>query len=972
MLSTTKTKGVLFLASCLYDGVEDSNINQITTLLKNNNADPNFLLPIHGITPFHLAVGHKCKEFSEKVVKLFLYHGGNPNVKSCDGITPVHVAAAWGRIEVLELLLTNGGNPLCLDDDNQSPFHYALDGNYYDAIDILRKHIINNKQFNDDKGKDEMKVQIKLEKILINHGDVIAEFVPSEFDVTNELSHKTKRNIIFLEKSDNLRKFQQINSKNTEKISGSISTLPNLNTDNITFRRAQKCYAKKNVLSILPSNNSILDFKKKSEASKKISIDKPRNISNTYNIYEKNNESEKISTLLSQQKYLMKNSNEIDSFLLDTSIVSKSPNLKIRKKKINQVTKLNSLHENQIPNCKEKPLTVKNNNLTTNVRRPLNIMTPKTKYMNSTIKLETNRKQYKYTLDENTIQTSGKTLPISDYNISLSMGDIETTSNAINKKKLYKNITRNLDTIMYNENCKNNSNVIKNNSDEFKQSKFDYNNSCNRSKFTKLINNIDTILGFDKVKMTTQQLKNNKLRVQQDIKSQKIDLNVNIKDNDIMMSLESPESSHRSYQYQSKYNSDSNEKLIIWNELDEIYKNKEQTPPTSISILVNDSFTNLNTSKSSSSIEIEADRDLISSCSYSGVNRNPLEYPIRSSIESFISLDEEYAYVDAEKDIAFMERRFCVSSEAIDMNEAMHESAWFNRNDKFSSTPSRISSRSSSEFDRLVDHGEFIVSNASLRHQLIAFGDNPGPITPNTNRVYLKRLYKLKRSNLTNLCLAQLQNEINQKSSRISRALLSTNWMRNLQPYQDLEESVFHEYEKPDNNNKYRGGIARTSFNYLLLDPRITKNLPRNGRDLSLAERWEIFLKAIFYVGKGKNTRPMAHLYESHEIWNGKKHNDKSNEKIQRILNIWHEGKGVVCHQVFLHSMQEEAFIREAAMIDALGTKHLCNCNRGNYYGLAATMSNKTKKDLGKYLLYKTMEILMNDGERQIFPRNIE
>ncbi|KAK0163673.1 hypothetical protein PV327_007329 [Microctonus hyperodae] len=975
MLSTTKTKGVLFLASCLYDGIEDSNINQITTLLKNNDADPNFLLPIYGVTPFHLAVGHESKEFSEKVVKLFLDHGGNPNVKSSDGMTPVHVAAAWGRIEILQLLLMNGGDPLCVDDDNRTPFHYALDGNYYDSMGILRKYIVNNEQLNNDEANNKMMVQIKLEKILINSGDVIAEFVPLEFDLTNGSLYETEENIIFLEKSDTSRKFHQISSKNDETSSDFINTLPNLNTDNITFRRVQKCNIKKNIISTLPSDHSSFEFKKKNMASEEILIDKSRNISNIYNIYEKNNESERISPLISHQKYLMKNSNEIDQLLLDTSIVSKSSNFKITKKQMNKVIKLNSLHKNQTPNYKEKSITTKNINLTPKAPRSLNITTPKTKYTNSIIESETNQKQYKYTLDKNTIRTSGKTFFINDHDISLSMGNIKTNSNIINKKTLHKNMTRNSDAIKYNENCGNNSDVIKNNSDEFEQSKCHYNNSCNQSKFIKYINNTDHILGFDKVKMMTQQLKNNKLRVQQAIKSQKINLNVNIKENDITMSLKSLGSSHSnsvSYQYQSEYNSNSNEKSIIWNELYEIYKNEEQTPPTSISILVNDSFTNLNKSKSSSSIEVKADRNLISSCSYSRINRNPLESPIRSSIDSFISLDEEYTYIDADNDIAFMERRLCVSSETIDMNEAMYESAWLSRNDIFLNTPNRISSMSSDEFDKLVNHGEFIVSNNSLRHQLITFGDNPGPITPDTNRLYLKRLYKLKCANLTNSCSAQLHSEINQKSSKISRALLSTNWMNNLQAYRDLEESVFHEYEKPDDNKKYRGGIARTSFNYLLLDPRITKNLPRNGHDLSLDERWEMFLEAIFYVGKGKNTRPMAHLYESHEIWNGKKHNDKSNEKIQRILNIWHEGKGVVCHQVFLHSMQEEAFIREAAMIDVLGIKHLCNCNRGNYYGLAATMSHKNKKALGKYLLYKTMAILMNDGERQIFPRNIE
>lgn len=60
--------------------------------------------------------------------------------RSVDGLTPVHVAAAWGRVPVLELLLANGGDPHYLDDEGRSPFHYAFDGKYYKAIVVLGKY----------------------------------------------------------------------------------------------------------------------------------------------------------------------------------------------------------------------------------------------------------------------------------------------------------------------------------------------------------------------------------------------------------------------------------------------------------------------------------------------------------------------------------------------------------------------------------------------------------------------------------------------------------------------------------------------------------------------------------------------------------------------------------------------------------------------------------------------------------------
>ena len=41
--------------------------------------------------------------------------------------------------------------------------------------------------------------------------------------------------------------------------------------------------------------------------------------------------------------------------------------------------------------------------------------------------------------------------------------------------------------------------------------------------------------------------------------------------------------------------------------------------------------------------------------------------------------------------------------------------------------------------------------------------------------------------------------------------------------------------------------------------------------------------------------------------------------KIQKILDIWNSGSGVVCLQIFQNSIAVEALTREAAMIDAIG-----------------------------------------------------
>ncbi|KMQ94438.1 ankyrin repeat and lem domain-containing protein 1 [Lasius niger] len=163
---------------------------QVATLLLNKDADPNVLIPTHGVTPFHLVIGNDSEEFAEEVTKLFLRHGGDPNVRSNDGMTPVHVAAAWGRINILQLLLTNGGDPLCLDNDGRSPFHYAFDGKYFKAVTMLSNHC-ESIQDEDDKPKYNM----VLDKVLITNGDIIAEYVASKDTVSN-LDNMTMKNVL--------------------------------------------------------------------------------------------------------------------------------------------------------------------------------------------------------------------------------------------------------------------------------------------------------------------------------------------------------------------------------------------------------------------------------------------------------------------------------------------------------------------------------------------------------------------------------------------------------------------------------------------------------------------------------------------------------------------------------------------------------------------------------------------------------
>ncbi|NWU55439.1 ANKL1 protein, partial [Dromas ardeola] len=77
------------------------------------------------------------------------------------------------------------------------------------------------------------------------------------------------------------------------------------------------------------------------------------------------------------------------------------------------------------------------------------------------------------------------------------------------------------------------------------------------------------------------------------------------------------------------------------------------------------------------------------------------------------------------------------------------------------------------------------------------------------------------------------------------------------------ELALARQFDRPDRSRRWREGLLKSSFNYLLLDPRTTQDLPLRSHHLSPAECFRTFVKAIFYVGKGTRARPYCHLTEA-------------------------------------------------------------------------------------------------------------
>ena len=88
----------------------------------------------------------------------------------------------------------------------------------------------------------------------------------------------------------------------------------------------------------------------------------------------------------------------------------------------------------------------------------------------------------------------------------------------------------------------------------------------------------------------------------------------------------------------------------------------------------------------------------------------------------------------------------------------------------------------------------------------------------------------------------------------------------NITEFMKLEANMV-DYFLKKTNIRWREGNLKTSFIYLLIDPRISDNLPLVHKKIDRTEVWKRFLSSIFYVGKGKSSRPYSHLYDAIKLF---------------------------------------------------------------------------------------------------------
>ncbi|XP_054985692.1 ankyrin repeat and LEM domain-containing protein 1 isoform X2 [Sorex araneus] len=250
-------------------------------------------------------------------------------------------------------------------------------------------------------------------------------------------------------------------------------------------------------------------------------------------------------------------------------------------------------------------------------------------------------------------------------------------------------------------------------------------------------------------------------------------------------------------------------------------------------------------------------------------------------------------------------------------------------------------------------------SDLELLQGLRALGASPGPVTPFTRPHYLRRLREARTA-----CGSNFSGH----SPELAEALRTGQ----IPDAQEDEDALARQFERPDPSRRWREGVAKGSFTYLLLDPRETQDLLSRASPLSLVDRLRTFVRAIFYVGKGSRARPDAHLWEAlgHHRCPVKQH-PQASPKVLRILDIWASGRGVVSLLCFQHAVAAEAYTREACLVAALGIGMLTNQKQGHFYGVAANWPHAQRCRLGVHLLHRALLIFLAEGQRELRPEDI-
>lgn len=289
------------------------------------------------------------------------------------------------------------------------------------------------------------------------------------------------------------------------------------------------------------------------------------------------------------------------------------------------------------------------------------------------------------------------------------------------------------------------------------------------------------------------------------------------------------------------------------------------------------------------------------------------------------------------------------------------------------------------------------LDNQRLRLELRRLGRVPGPITDTTKKLYAKLLTRLinEDKELVYSPRTKTNSQLNGYSNELN-SLITGKF--SIKQALDLEKELI----RISGTRDYHG--PKQFFNYILIDPRISKNLPDQAMECSDSDTSSVrltspicqndkldvkkqngnhdkitkhvslgklnrrfnpqlftkFIESIFYIGKGQKKRDLMHLYDALADRNSITH-----KKIDRIRSIWNDGYGVVSLHLFHNITNKEALTREAVIIETIGLSNLTNLVKGTIQFKLGWNEHK-RKQVGVLLLHRAYTQFLNEGERQL------
>ena len=169
----------------------------------------------------------------------------------------------------------------------------------------------------------------------------------------------------------------------------------------------------------------------------------------------------------------------------------------------------------------------------------------------------------------------------------------------------------------------------------------------------------------------------------------------------------------------------------------------------------------------------------------------------------------------------------------------------------------------------------------------------------------------------------------------------------------------------------------RAFYSYALVDSHKLSSLLKRKQTFSLVPdepgfaEFELFKSTIFYIGKGTNGRKLVHLTQAKMRYLGVKVRGKNTSRLDKIVSLWKNSRGVTILQLDCDATSREAFCREYAMISAIGLHQLNNVQQGKCYGEMNNWPGVKIMNYGDMLLFQLFKQFISRPASPILPSDV-